>query len=148
MLLGSLFGIMSGLTLPLVILVYGYALDDFASYDILEILQNINDSSSSLTDNESSLYFCTPSDLILDRYLVSSDITETLRAETQHYTYYTLGLAIMVFVASSLSRLLWAITGSRQALQIRLKFFRTVLTRQIGWYDTNSISEMPTHLSE
>ena len=148
MLLGSLFGILSGLSLPLVILVYGYAMDDFASYDILETLQKANYSIASATENASSFYFCTPSEFILDRYLDSPDTIDTLKTETQHYTYFTLGLAIMVFISSSLSRLLWAITGSRQAQQMRLTFFTTVLTRQIGWYDNNSIAEMPSHLSK
>ncbi len=139
MLLGSVFGTLSGLALPLVILIYGYSLDEFTSYDILEILQSV--------DNATIDYFCTPEDIINSRYLDSTDTAETLKIEMQYYTYYTLGLAVIVFVASSLARLLWAITGSRQAQRIRLTFFQCVLTRQVGWYDSNPVAEIPPLLS-
>ena len=136
MLLGSVFGTLSGLALPLVILIYGYSLDEFTSYDILDIYRNASDN-----------YFCTLEDIINPRYFESNDTGETLKIEMQYFTYYTLGLAVIVFVASSLARLLWAITGSRQAQRIRLMFFQSVLTRQVGWYDSNPVAEIPPLLS-
>ena len=139
MMLGSMFGIISGLSLPLVIVVFGFAVDEFVNYNILDILQK---------NNNSLDYFCAINRTVDQQYLVSSDIAKTLRTEIVSYMYYTLGLGIIVFVSTSLSRFIWAITASQQTQQMRLSFLKSVLTRQIGWYDIHSIGKIPTHLSE
>ena len=140
MLLGSIFALLSGLALPLVLLVYGYTVDEFTSYDFFEVLQG---------GNSSVPFFCSPEDVISEQYLDSTDVTETLKTQVQYFMYYTLGLAVIVLVSSFLARLLWAITGSKQALRMRLTFFEAVLTRHVGWYDTNtkSTAEIPSHFS-
>lgn len=143
MMLGSIFGTMAGLALPLVIVVFGFALTHFASYDITETVQKAVNNDTNFT------YFCPYNSVVLQEYLdTSADPVYELNNAAHSTTYYALGIAVVVSISSFLSRILWAITGSRQARQIRLKFYESVLTRQVGWYDTNSIEEMPQYLSK
>ena len=138
MLLGTIFGIMSGTGLPLVVLVYGFVLTEFIDFSIaLQVM----------TGNAIRDFCNTSDDTGFIDYLKSTDPVDMLEVEVPRYTYYTLGLAVMIFVSSSLSRLLWSVSATRQSKKMRLDYFKSVLTKHVGWFDTTSI-ELHSPLSE
>lgn len=137
-----MFGAMAGLALPLVIVVFGFALNHFASYNILDTL-------NAVPNNTNFSYFCPYNSVIIQEYLdTTADHVNELNNAAYNATYYASGVAVVVFISSFLSRILWAVTGGRQTQRIRLSFYESVLTRQVGWYDTNSTAEMPQYLSK
>ena len=141
MLQATVFAVTAGLCRPLFILLFGYILNEFLDYAVAIELVNGNYNGDD--------YFCnisTRTNLI--DYITSSDPVDMLRSETATYSYYSFGLALGSFVMTSLSRFLWAFTGSRQVKKMRLDYLKSVLTRHVGWFDLNSSTELPTHLSQ
>ena len=141
MLIAGMCSILAGVTLPLLVLVLGFTLNNFIDYDVTLTLTGGNFSNDD--------YFCnisTQTNLL--EYLTSSDPVDMLRSETATYTYYTLGIALLFFLSASVSRFLWSVSATRQARKMRLDYLKSILTRYIGWFDINSSAELPTHLSE
>ena len=140
-LLAILFTVIGGMSYSLTILIFGLVVNEFVDYTVAITLVNEN-----YTSND---YFCnTSAQTNLFDYINSNDPTDMLRSQIITYTYYSFGLALVLFLMTSLSRFLWSFSGFRQAKKMRLDYFKSVLTRHVGWFDLNSSTELPTHLSQ
>ena len=136
-----LFTVIGGISYSLIILLFGLVMNEFVDYTVAITLVNENYTS---TD-----YFCnTSAQTNLFDYINSNDPADMLRSQIITYTYYSFGLTLVLFLMTSSSRFLWSFSGSRQAKKMRLDYFKSVLTRHVGWFDLNSSTELPTHLSQ
>ena len=141
LLLATCCSTLAGVCFPLLFLIYGSAFTQFANYAVTIQLEKDNLSSAD--------YFCNNSiQTNLRQYLNSDDPADKLQSEIPTYTYYTLGVAVLYFLFTSLSRFLWCISAARQGRRMRLAYLKSVLSRHIGWFDINSSAELHTHLSK
>ena len=141
LLLGVALCIIAGVCYPVILYIVGVTLDEFINYAVTVIITTDN-----YTSND---YFCNIADngKLLD-YITTDDRVGMLRDETAKNTYYIWGIALLLFVSASMCRFLWSISASCQARNMRLNYFKSVLTRHVGWFDINSPAELPTHLSQ
>ena len=141
-LLAVLFGVVAGVSLPLLLYVLGLTMNQFINYAV-----SIQFTNGSVSSDD---YFCnvTTSQSDLNDYLTSDDPVLVLQNNIPTNTYYTLSLSVILFISATLSRYLWSVSASYQARQMRLDYLKSVLTRHVGWFDINSSGELHAHLSQ
>ncbi|XP_011362486.1 phosphatidylcholine translocator ABCB4 isoform X3 [Pteropus vampyrus] len=71
-----------------------------------------------------------------------------LEEEMTRYAYYYSGLGAGVFIAAYIQVSFWTLAANRQIRKIRKEFFHAILRQEIGWFDTNDITELNTRLTD
>ena len=136
-----LFGVVAGVSLPLLVYVLGLTMNQFINYAV-----SIQFTNGSVSSDD---YFCNvTSQSDLYNYLTSDDPVLVLQNNIPTNTYYTSSLSVILFISATLSRYLWSVSASYQARQMRLDYLKSVLTRHVGWFDINSSGELHAHLSQ
>ena len=140
-LLAVLFGVVAGVSFPLLVYVLGLTMNQFINYAV-----SIQFTNGSVSSDD---YFCNvTSQSDLNDYLTSDDPVLVLQNNIPTSTYYTSSLSVILFISATLSRYLWSVSASYQARQMRLDYLKSVLTRHVGWFDINSSGELYAHLSQ
>ena len=62
--------------------------------------------------------------------------------------YIFVGIAVAIFLLSSIQSLLFQLVAERQLHRIRREFYRAILRQDIGWFDANPSGELSSRLSE
>ena len=62
--------------------------------------------------------------------------------------YIFVGIAVGIFILSSLQSLFFQLVAERQIHLIRQNFYRAILRQDIGWFDANPSGELSSRLSE
>ena len=57
-------------------------------------------------------------------------------------------VAVANLVSSTLQVTAWSIAGERQTHKLRLKYVKSILRMEVGWYDTNNPSSLATKISD
>ena len=69
-------------------------------------------------------------------------------SEIDQLVYIFLGIAGGAFVVGYIHVLMFQLAAERQIHRIRLKYYRSILRQDIGWFDVNSSGELSSRLSE
>ena len=62
--------------------------------------------------------------------------------------YIFVGIAVGIFLLSTLQSLLYQLVAKRQIHLIRQNFYQAILRQDIGWFDANPSGELSSRLSE
>jgi ABC-type multidrug transport system fused ATPase/permease subunit len=62
--------------------------------------------------------------------------------------YIFVGIAVGIFILSSLQSLFFQLVAERQIHLIRQNFYRAILRQDIGWFDANPSGELSSRLSD
>ena len=143
MLLGFVAATIAGSSLPLMFLILGFAVSEFTGYTIVTSVTDSN----TYYNNSLKNYFCNTTNQYSD-YFTSTDPGLLLKDNVSVLSYYLIGIATALFVSSLVSNILWTFTSLRQTKRMRLAFLESVLKQDIGYYDVNSPTELPTRLAE
>ena len=174
---GAISGILAGMATPGHILLFGEVINQFVYYSTatndvgprltaFAALSGMNDSDAILCNrtqaartldmvsssvNESEIHFCAGDggsnifDNVLD-YIC--DPRDELISSVAVYSYYYLAIAVGVLIATFLANVLLNLSGYRQTRRIRLAFYRSVLSQEIGWFDVTESAQLSTRLAE
>ena len=137
--IGTVLAILSGLGVPFFIFMIGLVFDEFTSYSTVLSLTIDNAS------NEE--YVCNTTDEKLEKYFSSNDLDQQLRNEIALLSYYTLAVATGYLFSSIISKFLWSYSSLRQTNHLRICFLRSLLCKEIAWYDLNHSTEMHCHIT-
>ena len=158
-LVGTLMAIASGMGLPGHMLMFGDIIDNFIAYDVAQDLANTFNLTSSTgmipsisAQQNNQSYFCNISEddssSNIRKYLLASDSGSELQKSVALYSYYYIGMATGLLIASFLSIMFWNFSAYRQTRRMRLAFFRSIMYQNIGWFDVNPSAELNTRLAE
>lgn len=121
---GSVLAISAGVCLPIIYYLIGRAITEFSDYTIsVEAIESIN---------QSLEYFC---DVSNDTVLLTSD---EFFNQVSFITYYIIGLSLGLFLLTTLSNMLWTFSALNRTKRIRKALLKSVLTKDVEWYDINS----------
>ena len=175
---GAISGILSGMAVPGHMLLFGEVINQFVYYSIATndvgpqlvnasvALSGMNDSDAILCNrtqatqtlnmvlssmNEAEIHFCAGNggsdifDNVLD-YIC--DPRDELISSVAVYSYYYLAIAVGVLITTFLANVLLNLSGYRQTRRMRLAFYRSVLSQEIGWFDVTESAQLSTRLAE
>ena len=128
----------AGCGLPLFIVLMPLVFDEFTYYSLA--VSQINSSNIS--------YYCATSNDMLQKYLDASDPDDLLREEVAELSYYTFLLATVYFLSSMVSKGFLTYSAMRQTNTLRNNFVRSLLSKDIAWYDVNPSTELHSYLNE
>ena len=141
MLLGTIMAIIAGSSLPIVFYLLGLIMTEFVGHSV------VNTFSPGVASTNSTDYFCNISDFYTDIF-TATDIDTYLQDQIAIYVYYMIAVAFALFISSLLSNLLWTLSALHQTKRMRVVFLEAVLRQDMGWYDLNPPTELPTRLAE
>ena len=72
------------------------------------------------------------------------DMDDEMKLYSQLYVY----LAILAWVAGYIQCAFWSISAIRQIHKIRLRFFKSIMRQNIGWFDENEGGGVTTRMFE
>ena len=162
--IGSITGIIHGVSLPLLMLFFGELINFFVYQEQTTVVAScLNISSSSC----SNLFLRDPNITLpcgldsnntftLDKAvedIFGGDITQCLTDddftdEIHLYGIYFTLLGFGVFLMAYLEISFFQMACERQVKKIRLFFYRAVLRQNIGWFDSNPSGELASRLNE
>ena len=150
MFFGTITAIAHGVSLPLVMVVFGENSDVFAN----EYLSR--EFASTYTNATGDDVNCTELNNICSqiddcRFFVDNSLCTTgdeLIDEINILVIYYCALGVVAFVCGWLHVSLFQYACERQLQVIRKKFFRSVLRQEIGWFDVNGVGELNSRLNE
>ncbi|XP_076826867.1 LOW QUALITY PROTEIN: ATP-dependent translocase ABCB1-like [Brachyhypopomus gauderio] len=64
------------------------------------------------------------------------------------YAYYFAGFGAAVLLLGTVQVMLFVVTATRQTKRIREKYFHAIIHQQMAWFDTHSIGELNTRLTD
>ena len=150
MAIGSIGAIVHGLTLPLLMVVFGENLDAFSNEFITrELARAFNLSTSNINCTE--LYTICENVTQNCRFFFEDTLCTTgdeLIDDVNILVIYYCALGAAAFIAGWMHVSLFSYACERQLLIIRKRFFRSVLRQEVGWFDVNSVGELNSRLSE
>ena len=76
------------------------------------------------------------------------DPADTLQDNVALYAYYYLAMAVGVLITTFLANALLNLSAYRQTRRMRLAFFGSVLSQEIGWFDVTASAQLSTRLAE
>ncbi|CAH1238854.1 ABCB1 [Branchiostoma lanceolatum] len=131
--LGTISAIGLGISLPLMIIVFGDTLDGFVKGSLAGL-------------NLTSDAFANVSDIsgIDVNMLQGIDI----EGQMTTYAYYYVAIACGAFVCAYGQVAFWTLSATRQVNRIRTKFFRAIMRQDVGWHDTHATGEFSTRLAD
>ncbi|XP_068092076.1 ATP-binding cassette sub-family B member 5-like isoform X2 [Hyperolius riggenbachi] len=71
-----------------------------------------------------------------------------LPEQMTEYSLYYVGIGAAVILCGYVQVSLWVLAAARQTRQMRQKFFHSVLSQDIGWFDVTKSGELNTRLTE
>ncbi|KAJ8354419.1 hypothetical protein SKAU_G00219860 [Synaphobranchus kaupii] len=131
MIVGVICCAVHGVSLPLMIVVFGQMTDSFVRNGQQGNLTAVN-----ISVNVNSSAEC--------RQLPGVDI----EAEMQIFAYYFVGIAAVVIVFATLQVMLFVFTASTQTKRIRSKYFHAILHQPMEWFDTHKIGVLNVRLTD
>ena len=150
MFIGTITAITHGISLPLLMVVFGENSDVFAneflSRQIASAVSNFSGDDLNCTELNS---ICSTRDDC--RFFVDDSLCTTgdeLIDEINILVIYYCALGVVAFVCGWLHVSLFQYACERQIQIIRKKFFRSVLRQEIGWFDVNGVGELNSRLNE
>ncbi|RDD39053.1 Multidrug resistance protein 1, partial [Trichoplax sp. H2] len=144
MVIGSIFGIANGASMPLMMLIFGDLTDSFISFTQSGPAA-INISAISGCSNVSLVNTATNTSITAVNTSIAS---QGLEDSVHRFMIYFIILACAVLVVSYLQISSWVIVSERQTYQIRVNFFKSIMRQDIGWFDTHKSGELITRLSD
>ncbi|XP_078702922.1 ATP-dependent translocase ABCB1-like isoform X6 [Branchiostoma floridae x Branchiostoma belcheri] len=131
--LGTISAIGLGISLPLMIIVFGDTLDGFVKGAL---------AGTNLTEGA----FVNVSEIsgIDVNMLQGIDI----EGQMTTYAYYYVAIACGAFVCAYGQVAFWTLSATRQVNRIRTKFFRAIMRQDVGWHDTHATGEFSTRLAD
>lgn len=175
-LVGVVTGILSGTALPGHVLLFGQVINQFVYYSIAtesvlprlrELVMNgsLNTMNVSLDDvlcergqveealamfaeNGSRPHFCTQESIFSDVVDFVCDPRSTLQDRVASFSYYYLVIACGVLLTTFTANALLNMSAYRQTRRMRLAFFRSTLSQEVGWFDVTQSSELNSRLAE
>eukprot|EP00058_Branchiostoma_floridae_P008409 XP_002593897.1 hypothetical protein BRAFLDRAFT_131055 [Branchiostoma floridae] len=131
--LGTISAIGLGVTLPLMIIVFGDTLDGFVKGSLAGI--NVTDGQFANVSEISGIDV---------NMLQGIDI----EGQMTTYAYYYVAIACGAFVCAYGQVAFWTLSATRQVNRIRTKFFRAIMRQDVGWHDTHATGEFSTRLAD
>ncbi|KYO26618.1 multidrug resistance protein 1-like [Alligator mississippiensis] len=123
--LGTVMAILHGISLPLMMIIFGDMTDSFVKPGI-----ESNPGNFSLGNISAGNY---------SRY-------ENLEEDMTRHAYYYSGIGAGVLFAAYMQVAFWTIAAGRQIKKIRQQFFHAIMQQEIGWFDVNDVGELNTRL--
>lgn len=174
---GFITAVLSGLGLPIHMLMFGQVINNFVYYSIVTgqtangtIAEGINRTASGMgvtcpdfvRDNSSfisarfggngsdSMLLCSEeTQNIFGNVLeYACDPDMQLTDEIGLFSLYYIGLATGSLIAVFLATLFWNVSAYRQSRRMRQAFYQSILHQEIGWFDVNEANELSTRLAE
>uniref|UniRef100_A0A8B9GKA4 ATP binding cassette subfamily B member 4 n=1 Tax=Amazona collaria TaxID=241587 RepID=A0A8B9GKA4_9PSIT len=121
MMLGTLFAIAHGISLPAAMIIFGDMTDSFVASE-----------DSDFPGNSTAVN--------------TSDVLKKLEEDMTRYAYYYSAIAVGVLLAAYIQISFWTLAAGRQIKKIRQKFFHAIMKQEIGWFDVNDVGELNTRL--
>ncbi|OMJ16981.1 Multidrug resistance protein 1A [Smittium culicis] len=115
--IGALFSVLSGITMPVMTLIFSNLSGAFIQY-------------GNLSKNETT-----------------KAAKDYLNSQVKKYCLIYLGLAIYNFTASYVQNVTFSIVSERQNKRIREEYYRSALRQDMGWFDKESGGDLTTRLS-
>ena len=135
MFVGSVLSIINGTRGPIIMLVFGKIGNELVSYSI-----------ATNSGYEKESYYCGNNENIF-KYLASDNAESLLQKEVLYYSYYYL-LIVFLTAMEAPGHILWTVAILRRAKRMRQALLASMLHREVEWFDLNSVTEIPTKLSE
>ncbi|XP_065884882.1 ATP-dependent translocase ABCB1-like [Dysidea avara] len=150
MAIGSIAAVAHGVTLPLLMVVFGETIDAFSNEFITRQLsrafnlsvENVN-CTALYTICENATQDC---QFFFDNSLCTTG--DELIEDVNILVIYFCALGVVAFVGGWMHVAFFQHACERQLLIIRKRFFRSVLRQEIGWFDVNSVGELNSRLSD
>ena len=131
--------IIAGCGFPGMIVVLGHAITEFNDYSVADRIRH--------SDSEIS-YFCNDTqDTGIVDYLRSENPGDRLKNRITILSYISMGIAVTYFFASFTSKTIWPLSAIRQKHRIKIAFLKSVLKQDMGHYDLNPPTQLPSYLS-
>ena len=108
----------------------------------------VNELFTRLSENGTDMYICTGGEVFGEVINFICDPADKLQDEVKMFAYYYLVIAVGVLLTAFLSNSLLNSSAYRQTRRMRLAFFRSVLSQEIGWFDVTDSAELSTRLAE
>ncbi|KAI9291422.1 ATP-binding cassette, sub-family B, member 4, partial [Neoconidiobolus thromboides FSU 785] len=81
-------------------------------------------------------------------YLENPELANTnLKQATDFLCILFVIIGIIIAIAAYLQLSLWLIVGETQALRIRNKYYYSILTQEVGWFDINSSGDIASRIA-
>lgn len=137
----------AGVALPGHMLLFGRVINEYVFHDI----------AVRLTRNESmemEQHFCADANSSVTSILSTSlipyieDPRGTLLREISTFSFYYVGMATAVLIATFLATVFWNGSAYRQTRRMRAAFYRSILKQNIGWFDVTESNQLSTRLLE
>ena len=173
---GVVTGILSGVALPGHMLLFGETINQFVYFTVAsddvrprvtnfvnnDTLNTANESVDDIlcdrgraralldgfADNGTEPYFCSRGSIFDNVLDYVCDPREELTSSVAVFSYIYLALAVGVLVTTFMSNALLNLSAYRQTRRMRLAFYRSVLSQEIGWFDVTESAELNTRLAE
>lgn len=130
MILGTVLAIVAGICLPVIYYLLGRAITEFTDYTV-----------TTLVFNQSIDYFC-----VISNESSSPVTAECFIGRVASITYFIIGLAVILFLTTTLSNILWTFSALNQTKLIRKDFLNSVMIQDVEWYDINPPLLLPSLL--
>lgn len=173
---GFFTAMLSGLALPIHMLMFGRIINNFVYYSTVTN-QMANGTIAERISNTASGMGVSCSDFVRDNAsFISAELSNAsdsmvlcseetqgifgnvlefacdpdmqLRDEIGVFSLYYLGLATGTLIAVFLATVVWNVSAYRQSRRMRQAFYKSILHQEIGWFDVNEANELSTRLAE
>ena len=152
MAIGVVTAIAHGVSLPLLMVVFGETLDIFANeYITREVARSFSYTVSVDSVNCTLLNALCRNDTDICGFFVEDSLCTTgddLIDEINQLVIYYCVLGVVAFVCGWLHVSLFQYACERQLNVIRKKFFHSIIRQEISWFDVNSIGELNSRINE
>ena len=144
-LVGVVLSLLSGVALPLHNYLFGQVVNEFIFYTIATNSSGFDLSGgagSRCPSNESAQA------IVQGVTIYFADPGPTLQSRIGMFSGYYAIIGAVVFVTIFFSTVFWNVTANRQTKKMRVAFYRSILSQEMGWFDVNDASELNTRLVE
>ena len=153
MLFGSIAAITHGMGLPLLMIVFGETTDAFSNEFITREVARIIDYNGTVDDVDCTVLNrnCNTTEREECGFIVDGSLcatSEDLVDDINRLVIYYCIFGVMVFIAGWLHTSLFQYACERQLQIIRRRFFHSVLSQEISWFDVNGAGELNARLNE
>ncbi|KAM4697414.1 bile salt export pump-like [Rhinophrynus dorsalis] len=142
MVIGGICSLVHGAAQPIMLLVYGLMTDTFIAYD--RETQELQDPNKICSNGTVS--WKNGSEYLFENNTVSCGMN--IEKEMTQFAYYYVGIGVIVLVLSYFQISLWVVASARQIQIIRKEYFRKIMRLDIAWFDSNSVGELNTRISD
>ncbi|CAH1798731.1 unnamed protein product [Owenia fusiformis] len=159
MITGTIAAAAHGVGMPLMIVVFGNMIDAFVGNardqnTLNALITNLTDSgalaannlTADMVRNDPNLLRPIIGDKPFDD--AAAKMTGDILEQMTTFAIYYIIIGCAILVAAYLQVSMWMMSSERQTQRIRVKFFRSILRQEIGWFDTHEVGELNTRLSD